>query len=181
MYEKTVESETVFKGRLLTVEKQKVELESGTYASREVVRHRGAVAVLARLPDGQFVLVQQFRKPVEQELVEVVAGCLECGELPEECARREVREETGYTVLTIRPLGVLYPTPGYCDEVLHLFYADLDPLRQAQRPDDDERVKVLYFTAAELDRRLTTHAIRDAKTIALWLRYEKSPWFHGAG
>lgn len=179
MYEKTVESQVVFKGRLLTVEQQKVELESGTYAGREIVRHRGAVAVLARLPDARFVLVRQFRKPVEQELMEVVAGCLEGGEPPAACARREVREETGYTVKRLHALGRIYPTPGYCDEVLHLFYADLKPEPQPQRPDDDERVKVLHLSQAELEQHIASHAVRDAKTLAVWLRYEKSPWFTG--
>ena len=125
MLEKTVAVQTAFQGRLLTVECVTVELESGVLATRDIVRHRGAVAVLARQAAGRFVLVKQFSKPLERETIEIIAGCREAGETPEQTAVREVREETGYEVASLRPLGSLYPAPGYCTERLELYFAEL--------------------------------------------------------
>jgi len=171
MHEKTIRRRTVFKGRLLTVEHQIIELEQGVHASREIIRHRGAVAVLGRLPDQRFVLVRQYRKPVEKEMAEAVAGCLEKGELPRHSAIREVGEETGYAVTRLVALGRMYPSPGYCDEVLHLFYAELKPAQTGHRPDVDERVHPVYYSEQQLETMIRSGRMQDAKTIVLWAKY----------
>jgi ADP-ribose pyrophosphatase len=181
MNEKTIEVKTVFKGRLLTVEVLTVELESGVHSTRDIIRHRGAVAILARLPDGRFVLVEQFRKPIESEMLEVIAGCREAGEAPETSARREVEEETGYAVATLHPLGAMIPAPGYCDERLHLYFAELGAARRIAAPDDDERISVHLLTRVELDALIASDAIEDAKTIICWSRFIKSPWGKAGG
>jgi ADP-ribose pyrophosphatase len=170
MRERTLKSRTVFKGVLLHVDVEDVELEDGRRAEREILRHPPAVVVLARRPDGRFALVKQFRKPVEADLIEVVAGCLERGETPAAAARREVAEETGYKVRRLRRLGRVYSTPGCCDEVLHLFYAELSPAPAGHCPDDDEQVEVLFLDRDRVERMIARGEIADAKTLAVWFR-----------
>ena len=173
MYEKTLTSTPAFSGRLLNVEVLEVELEPGVRSRREIVRHPGATAIVARIPDGRFVFVRQFRKPIETELLEIVAGGLEKGELPADCARREIKEETGHDVLSLRPLGTAYPAPGYTDEILHLFFAELSATRDAQHGDHDERITVEYLTEAEVEALLDQGAIHDGKTLAAWLLFTR--------
>ncbi|HNR92996.1 MAG TPA: NUDIX hydrolase [Kiritimatiellia bacterium] len=173
MRETTIGSRTVFKGRLLTVDVLDVELENGVRSTREVVRHRGAAAVLARLPDGRFVLVRQFRKPVEREVLEIVAGLLEEREAPEACARREVREETGHEVEELVRLGTVCPSVGCMDEHIQLFYARLADGPAATRLDHDEHVETVVLSAGEITDMIRRGAVEDAKTLAAWLLYEK--------
>jgi len=162
-----------FQGRLVCVEVLDVELDGGKRAVREIVKHPGATVILAQLPDQRFVLVRQYRKAIEQALLEVVAGTLDPGEDPESCARRELTEETGYTAKSLRKLGVMYPAPGYSEEVLHVFFAALLPKRGTMRPDDDERLEVEYFTAEALETRIAAGEIRDAKTLGAWALYRR--------
>ena len=167
MNEKTVSSQRVSDGRLLKLDVLEVELDNGRRARREIVRHPGAVAVWARAPDGRFVFVRQFRKAIEQELLEVVAGTLEIGETPEACARREIREETGYAVKTLTPLGFIFTAPGFCTERIAVFYADLAKNGPAD-PDPDERLDVVLLDAAAWKAMMSRGAVQDAKTWAAW-------------
>jgi ADP-ribose pyrophosphatase len=155
---------------LLKVDLIEVAMEDGRGARREIVHHPGAVAVLATLPDVRFMLVRQYRKAVEQPLLEVVAGCLEPGEDPSACATREVQEETGHRVVSLHSLGRIFPTPGYSDEVLHLFHASVTADRANTAPDEDERIDVVYLTAAELEALMAQDRLLDGKTLILWLR-----------
>lgn len=173
MYEKTLSRKLIHQGRILAFEELTVELDNGRTAHREIVHHGGATAILVRRTDGLFVLVRQFRKAVEQVLLEAVAGGLEPGESPEECARREVREETGYLVVRMESLGRIFLSPGYCDEALHLFYAETDNTPADPDPDEDEKVEVVFFNTAQLDAALAPGGeIEDAKTLALWSRFQ---------
>ena len=167
MYERTISSKTVHKGRLLTVDVLEVELENGVRAVREVIRHGGAVGVLARSPDSLFVLVRQFRKALETELIEIVAGGIEQGELPEACAVRETREETGYETARLVKLGVIALAPGYSSEMLHLFFAELATAGSCC-PDHDEFLQSIRLTETEIDGMILSNEIKDAKTIAAW-------------
>ncbi len=171
MHERTVHSETAFEGRLVRVEVLDVELDGGRRTVREIIKHPGAVVILAQLPDKRFVLVRQYRKAVETALLEVVAGTLEPGEDPEACARRELEEETGYHAAAIQKLGVIYPSPGYSDEAMHVYFAALAPEQGALRTDDDERLEVELLTADELDAMAAQGEMRDAKTLATWALY----------
>ncbi|MFA5043487.1 MAG: NUDIX hydrolase, partial [Kiritimatiellia bacterium] len=141
-------------------------------ARREVVRHPGAVAVWARAPDGRFVFVRQFRKAIEQELLEIVAGTLEIGETPEACARREIREETGYAVKTLTPLGPIFTAPGFCTERIFLFYAELAgggrTTDGGRRTTADEDLDVVLLDEAEWKAMMSRGAVQDAKTWAAW-------------
>ncbi|MFC1451870.1 NUDIX hydrolase [Verrucomicrobiota bacterium] len=172
MTETTVRSETVFSGRLLKVEVLEVEMESGRRASREIVRHPGAAVILPELPDGRFVLVRQFRKPVERFVLEAVAGVLEPGEDPDDCAVREVREETGYCVAELRKLGVILPSPGYTEEKLHVYHASLGAEPGDVCPDEDEHIEIVVLSSGQIDSMVSRGELQDAKSLATWLLYK---------
>ena len=171
MHEKTISITPVFTGRLITVETQQVELEPGVRAHREIIRHPGAIAAVARIPDGRYVFVRQYRKPIERDLLEIVAGRKEADETPEACATREIKEETGYDVVALHQLGNLYPSAGYIDELIHLLFAELSESAPLQNGDHDERISVEYLTAEEFESLLTGGMIEDSKTMAAWLLY----------
>jgi ADP-ribose pyrophosphatase len=172
MNEKTIDSRMIFSGKLLKLEVQDVELESGRKTIREIVRHPGACAVLAELPDGRFVLVRQFRKPVEKDVLEIVAGVLEPGEDPDQCAAREVREETGYKPSQLSKLGTVFPAPGYTDEMLHLYHAGLLSERADDVPDEDEKIEAVCISREDLEEMISNGTIEDAKTLAAWVLYK---------
>lgn len=171
MKENEISKERVFDGHLLKVDRVSVALEDGTHASREVVRHPGAAVVLCRKPNGKFVLVRQYRFAAGCELLEAVAGTLEPGEDPAVCARREVEEETGYCPLTLTPLGQAYPAPGYTEELLHFFVAEVSAEAGAQATDDDERVEVVVLSADAIETMIREGEIHDAKLLTAWLLY----------
>ena len=113
----------VYDGKILALELDEIQEEGGAKALREVVRHRGSVAALLIDDEGRLVLVRQYRHPIGEALWEVPAGILEKGESPEQAVRREIEEEVGRRAGQVERLAVFHPTPGFCDEVLHLFRA----------------------------------------------------------
>ncbi|MDR2849058.1 MAG: NUDIX hydrolase [Verrucomicrobiota bacterium] len=171
--EKTLDVKRVFEGRALTIDVAAIELPDGRRSVREIVRHRGAAVVLGQRPDGKFVLVRQYRRAVEQTLLEMVAGGLEEGEAPEAAARREMEEESGYAVTALESLGLIVPCPGYSEERLYLFFARLAPEPLAQRPDFDENLEPVAMTAAEIEAALDSGELIDGKSIALWLLWRR--------
>ena len=174
MYEATTSSERIFEGRALTIDILGIRLPTGRESTREVLRHRGAVCILAQRPDGRFILVRQFRKAVDRTLLECVAGCMEEGEAPEVSAARETREESGYEVESLTPLGHSLPAPGYCDEIHWHFYAKLKPLAGELRLDTDENLLPVALTAEELDAAIDDGTIDDGKTVILWDLYRRA-------
>ncbi len=168
MFEKTIHSHTAFTGKLLKLDQVDIQMEDGAASYREIVRHPGGIAVVARLSHDRFILVRQFRKAVEQVSTEVVAGLLDAGESPMEAARRELEEETGFRARTIEHLGTVYTSPGYVDEKLELFLADLDEQRGVVRLDHDERVVAVEMTRDEWSASIRSGEIKDAKTLAAW-------------
>ena len=160
---------------MLRLEVIEVELEDGTRSQREIIRHPGAVAVLAHTAKGQCLLVRQYRKAVEEEMEEVIAGTLDPGEDPEACARREVEEETGHRVGRIERLGVIYPSPGYLDEKITVFRADVSPCMDPASADLDERVEAVTRDEQEIESAIASGAIRDAKTLAAWSLHRLIP------
>jgi len=167
--ETQVSREVVFTGKVLTIQHDQVRLPNGNVASREVVRHPGAIAVVPVLPDGRIVMVRQYRYPVEEVLLEIPAGKLDPGESPEACAYRELQEETGYQAGRLEPLGYIYTAPGFTNERIYLYRAS-DLTFVAAMPDHDEFLEVAAFPLEEVLGHIETGVIADAKTIVGVLR-----------
>lgn len=170
-YEKTLATERKYTGKIIDVDLLDIELPDGRTATREVVRHGNAVAILARRPDGKFVLVKQYRKAAEEALVEVIAGGLEKGEDPVDGVKRETAEETGYDVKSIEYLTTIICTPGYCEERIHLYFAELSDKPHAQDQDPDENVYPVVMSADEIEAGIRDGSIFDSKTLSAWLAY----------
>jgi len=160
--EERIEGEVLFEGRIIRVERDTVRLPNGLETSREVVRHPGAVAIIA-LQDEHVLMVRQYRYAIAQETLEIPAGKLDPHEAPLACAQRELREETGYKG-TLEKVGTFYSTPGFTDEVMHLFLArDLiwDPLSL----DDDEFIALERIPWDEAVQKAHQNEFNDAKTM----------------
>jgi ADP-ribose pyrophosphatase len=172
MRERTLKSRTVFEGRILRVEVLDIELPDGRTSTREIVRHGAAVAVIARRADGRFVFIQQFRKAMERICFEVMAGNCDPGEDAETSAIRELREETGYAPATIHFLAPIYPSVGYCDERIDIFYAEVGNEPGDTEFDPDEDIETLLLTEEEMDQKIRAGTVQDAKTLAAWALYK---------
>jgi ADP-ribose pyrophosphatase len=167
--EKQVSSKQIFKGKIITVRHDEVELVDGKRAWREVVHHNGGVAVLALDDDKNVLFVRQYRYPYGEVLLELPAGKLEPGENPLSAGLRELEEETGHVAGQYESLGQCYPTVGYCDEVLHLYLAR-GLTKTAQNLDEDEFLsveKIPFDKAVEL---CLDGTIKDAKTVVAVLK-----------
>ena len=170
--EKTLACERKYTGKIINVDLIDIELPDGRRTKREVVRHGPAVAILARRPDGEFVFVQQYRKAAEEALIEVIAGGLEAGEDPVEGAKRETAEETGYEVTTIKYLTTIICTPGYCEERIHVYYAELAANAHDQDQDPDENVYPVILSETEVEDAIRKGTIFDSKTLSAWACYK---------
>jgi ADP-ribose pyrophosphatase len=157
-------SETVYTGKIITVRHDTVRLPNGREATRDVVAHPGAVAVVPIPAAGEVVLVRQYRYPVARALLEVPAGKLDKGERPEDCARRELEEETGYQAGSLEHLATFFTAPGFSDEQMHL-YAARDLRKTSQNTDQDEFIDIEYYTPAQIRKLLADKEISDAKTL----------------
>lgn len=167
--EKTISSEEIFSGRILHIRRDTVELPGGGRSFREVVDHPGGVCVLALDDENRVLLVRQFRYPYEKVLTELPAGKLEIGEDPEQAALRELREETGAVPGTFQSLGELYPSPGYCGEIIRMYLARELTFGEAAL-DEGEFLNVERMDFARLVELVLSGEIRDAKTIAAALK-----------
>lgn len=161
-------SEVIYEGRVLSVHRDRVRLPKGNEATLEVVRHAGS-AILLPMPDEEHVLlVRQYRYAVDRWMWELAAGCLEPGEEPTVGAARECEEETGLVPSHVERLASFYPTPGYCDELMHFFR--LTGLRERGEgeeramPDDDEDIRVRSFRVEEVREMVRRGEIEDLKT-----------------
>ena len=168
--ETQLSSKGIFDGRILHVFEDTVRLPNGAAASREYLRHIGAVCVIPVLEDGSVLVERQYRYPVAQVLTEIPAGKLDyIGEDPREAALRELREETGAVASELIPLGPFYPTCAYSTEVIHMFLAR--GLTFGERElDEDEFLNVFRMPLRELVEKILNGEIPDAKTQAAALR-----------
>lgn len=174
--EKTVMSQPIFQGRVISLKVDDVQLPNGATAKREIVNHPGAVAVIAFTAEGKLVVVEQYRKALERSIVEIPAGKLEPEEQPAATARRELEEETGYACKELTYLQTFATSPGFADEVIHLFIArGLTPVQEKAALDDDEFVELMEITLQEAEAMMASGAIYDAKTAyaVMWWKNQK--------
>jgi ADP-ribose pyrophosphatase len=179
LVEHVVDSRTLHRGRYLTFRVDTVELPDGRRAERDIAGHPGAVAIVAVDADDRVALVRQWRTAVGDALLEIPAGGLDIDgagakEAPEDAARRELEEETGFRARTWRKLAEFYTAPGFTDELMHLFLAtDLVPAHPDGRlgPDEDERLILEWLPWRDAVAAAEDGRIRDAKSIVglLWL------------
>ena len=164
-----IESELVFKGRIINVYNDRVSLENGRETSREIVRHSGSVGMIAI--DCNFIyLVRQYRYAVGDYLLEIPAGTLEKNESPEQCAIRELSEEIKMRPGSIKKIGTLYPSPGFIDEIMHLFLCfDLKPAHG--NTDFDENIEIVKMDIDSLKEMILSRELRDGKTVTAVLLY----------
>lgn len=169
LIEKTISTETIYTGRVIDLSVQTVQLPNGEEAKREVVTHPGAVTVLAISNDENILLVRQFRKSCDQVLLEIPAGKLERGEDTLEAAKRELEEETGYQAREWQHLHSFFTSPGFADELIHLYVAR-DLTKTAQNLDQDEFLDLIEVSAEELKGMIADQQINDSKTLtaAYW-------------
>ena len=148
LHERLIASRGVFSGRLISVRVDEVALPDGARTTREIVAHPGAVAVVPILDDGRVVMIRQHRHAAGKVLWELPAGTLRPEESPEQCAHRELMEETGYEAGSLQLLFSTYLSPGYSTELIHLFLGRL--LRPVpQRTESDERIEVIVLAMEE--------------------------------
>lgn len=171
--EETVSTAYAWEGKLLHIRKDTARLPNGQLAVREVVEHPGGVGVVALTDENDILLVRQFRYPYGEILTEIPAGKRDPGEEPLATGQRELAEETGMAADRFEPLGFLYPSPGYTDEVIYLYLATgLHPT--AAHPDDDEFLDVIRLPLTEAVRQVLDGTLPDAKTqIAILKAYQK--------
>lgn len=161
--EKTVDTSYVYNGRIINIKKDRVLLPNGHEADREVVEHNGGVCVLPLDEQGNIYFVNQFRYPYKQVVLEIPAGKREGDEDPFECGVRELKEEVGATAKKMISLGKMYPTPGYCGEIIWMYLAT-DLTFDKQNLDDDEFLNVEKISMDEALKMIMSGEIVDAKT-----------------
>ncbi|MCU6795925.1 NUDIX hydrolase [Paenibacillus sp. WQ 127069] len=161
--EVTLSTQPIFEGKIISLQVDTVRLPNGKTATREIVKHPGAVAVLA-LVDDKMLVVEQYRKPLERNQIEIPAGKLDAGEDPLEAAKRELEEETGYRCDTMKLVCSFYTSPGFADEIIHLYVADQLTKGDAHL-DEDEFLDVESITLEQAQQYMREQRISDAKTI----------------
>jgi ADP-ribose pyrophosphatase len=161
--EVTINSEKIYTGKIISLQVDTVKLPNGETSTREIVRHPGAVCVLA-LTDDKMLVVEQYRKPLGRNQVEIPAGKLDAGEEPLEAAKRELEEETGYRCENLRHISSFYTSPGFADELLHLYLAE-NLVKGTVKLDEDEFLECEAITLEQAKQYIAERRISDAKTI----------------
>lgn len=169
--EKTLSSEKIFQGRIIKVKLDTVELPDGSTAQRELVEHPGGVGIVAVTENDEIILVKQYRKPLDKAIYEIPAGKLDMGEEPEKCGIRELKEETGFSANSFTYMGFIYPSPGFTDEVTHVYLAK-GLISGDAVPDEDEFLDVEYVPMEKAFDMVMKGEINDAKSVFGILKYK---------
>jgi ADP-ribose pyrophosphatase len=170
--EKTLSSELIYAGKNIKVFKEEILTPQGRKSTRDIVRHKGACAVIALYED-KIILINQYRKSLDKVIYEIPAGCIEEGEDIYLCAARELNEETGYEADNLVLLSSVYSTPGFSDEVIHIFYAKNVKKAEIKKDADiDEYIDVTLKDIEEAERLILSGEIADAKTICAFYLYK---------
>jgi ADP-ribose pyrophosphatase len=174
--EETLSSRMVYEGRAVKLRVDTVRMPGGRETTREIVEHSECVAIIAVDDEDNILLVSQFRKPVEKELLEIPAGGIDPGEAPEDSVRREMREETGFLPKKVEKLGGFYSSPGFCTEYLYLYLAT-ELVSSPLQAEDSENISLVRVPLAQIPDLIASGSICDAKSIAgllTFLEYRKS-------
>ena len=162
--EKTLKTERIYEGKVINLRVDTVELPDKKYSKREIVEHPGAVGIIGVNNDGKVILVRQYRKAVDDFLLEIPAGKMEPREDPLECAKREFKEETGYSASSFYALSHCYTSPGFSNEKIYLFKAE-NLFKGVAEPDEDEYIEVVEIPFDQALEKIDKGEIRDSKTI----------------
>ena len=162
--ETTVESKVEFQGRIVTLRVDRVRLPNGRFTTREIAEHSDSICVVPLDEKSNILMVRQYRKPLESQLLEVPAGGIEAGESPEETVVRELQEEVGFIARDIKLLSSFWLAPGWCTEYMYSYLArELEPSRL---PADDESIIVIPVALDQVLPMIESREIQDAKSIA---------------
>jgi len=172
MSEEILQREYLYRGRVLNLRLDQVRLPTQQIVAREIVEHRGAVAIVALDGRKRVLLVRQYRSGAERELLEIPAGTLEENEAPALCAARELKEETGYHAAQWKAMGHFYSSPGICTEKMFLFLARR-LTRGPASPEEDELIRAEFVPFARALKMIERGEIVDGKTIVGLLRVWK--------
>ena len=176
LYEEPLTSEEIYRGKIVHLFRDTVRLPNGRTATREVIRHAGAVCIVPLTEEGEVIMVRQYRYPFSKVLLEAPAGKLDPGETPEECARRELSEETGAEADELEYIGEYYPSVAVLDENIRLFIARKLSFRSAHT-DEDEFLHVERIPLKTLVEQVLRGEICDGKTqtaiLKTWLLEQK--------
>lgn len=164
LMEKTIASETIYDGKIITVKKDNVLLEDGNEAIREIVVHHGGVCIIPITDDNMVYIVRQYRYAFQKVLLEFPAGKLEKDEDPILAAHRELEEEIGVKATELIDIGEMYPSCGYLTEIIHLYVAK-GLVRSKQKLDEDEFLDVEKIPFSELEKLVLSGEVKDGKTI----------------
>ncbi|WP_058485415.1 NUDIX domain-containing protein [Defluviitalea phaphyphila] len=162
---KTIKQEEIYKGKIISLVKDTIELPDGRTTTRDVVLHNGAAAIVPVDNQGNILFVRQYRHPAKEELIEIPAGTLEKGEDPLECAKRELEEETGYKASKFSYICSMYTAVGFCTEIIHIYLAK-DLVKTNQNLDEDEFITIEKYSLKEAIDMIFHGIIKDSKTIA---------------
>lgn len=163
-FEETLDEKQVYKGNIIDVSKMWVKLPNGKTATRDIVRHPGAAAVIPLNADNEIYLVKQYRKTIDKVTIEIPAGKLDNGEDPLECAKRELKEETGLEYTEIKHVLNMHTSAGFSDEILYIYLAT--GLTEGETcADEDEFISNIKLPVNTLVEMITSGEITDSKTI----------------
>ena len=166
--DRLISSESIFDGKIVRLRVDQVELPGGRKTVREVVEHDAAVVIVPIDADDNVLLVNQYRYPTEQFLLEAPAGMVEESESPDDTAQRELQEEVGYATNNLRVLGGFWSSPGFCTEYIYAYLAR-DLIEKKLAADVDENIEVVRTPLARIPQLIRLGEIQDAKTIAALL------------
>ena len=164
-----IDSTKIYDGKIVKLRKDKVLTPNGNYSYREVIDHQGGVGILF-VKDNQVLLIEQYRYPYEETVIEIPAGKIEKGEDIRNTAIRELEEETGYYTEELKYLGAIYPSCGYTNEIIHLFLATNATMKETHF-DEDELITCKFYLIEEVKQMIKERKIKDAKTIAAIYHY----------
>jgi len=173
LIEQCIESESVWRGRLLDVRRDRVQLPDGKEGVREYIVHPGAVVIIPVLPSGRLIFERQYRYPVGRVMLELPAGKIDPHEDPLLTAQRELQEETGHTAIRWRHLGTMHPTIGYANERIEIYLAEALTALGSNQLDEGEFLELIELSLPEALEAVRRGELTDGKTLSALLWAEK--------